>query len=229
MTPTVRVIPALLALLLTVPPTPARAQDEDLAVWSAAMINVEFTEHWGMYFEGQNRVQAQTAAARGNRFLLRWAVRFNILPGFTAFAGHAWTPNFSPYKNENRLWQQLSYTHNPGWWLLSGRVRMEERWIQNADEIALRLRTFIRAQYHFNESKIIALAFWDELFTNLNNVNNGPKIGFDQNRVFIGPNFGIGPKARLEIGYMNVFNESHSTTTEDLLDHILATFVMVDF
>lgn len=218
-----------LLTLAMLPRAPAHAMDQDMAVWGALFLNVGLSERWGVYVEGQNRVQAQEYANRGNRFLLRWAARFTLAPGLTVMAGHAWTPNFSPYRNENRLWQQLAYTLQPGWWLLSTRLRMEERWIQNADDVALRLRLFFRAQYHFAENKVFAWAFWNELFANLNNVNGGPKLGFDQNRAFMGPSLGVGPRARFEVGYLNVFIESHSGTTPDLLDHTLATFMTVDF
>jgi len=44
----------------------------------------------------------------------------------------------------------------------------------------------------------------DELFWNLNDTDNGPVSGFDQNRFYVAGGYNVNPQTRVELGYQLV-------------------------
>lgn len=101
---------------------------------------------------------------------------------------------------EQRLWQQWSAR-----WLakpvsVSTRVRLEERFIEDIDETAVRLRLqgkLVVPIYGTTFSAVLR----NEYFTGLNDVDRGPQSGFDQNRAYVGVRTKIFKRQALEIGY----------------------------
>jgi len=85
------------------------------------------------------------------------------------------------------------------------RTRLEQRFIENVDQTAWRIRQFIRAHHNLPALPRLTLVGWDEIFVNFNDTNLGPQSGFDQNRAFVG--IGVKPRPtsrwRTEIGYLN--------------------------
>ena len=58
-----------------------------------------------------------------------------------------------------------------------------------------------------------------EIFLNINSVSWGPKAGFDQNRIFVGPVYNIDDRQRVEFGYMN--NYVNKDLKSDLDNHVM--------
>lgn len=218
-------------LLVLAAGSQARAAQSGLASWSGVFLNGKISGGpWGYFLESQTRLQQNVNTQRGNRYMLRGAVKYVIDSRFSVFAGYAWTPNFSPLRNENRIFEQLSYSQTFGDWLIASRTRLEQRRIEHTEEkVAHRFREQVRVQYYFDSDHRFAAAVADEFFWHLNTVPNGPKSGFDQNRFFIGPNIAASKEAHLEFGYMNVHVNSPSVATDDLVSHVIATFVYLDF
>lgn len=213
------------------PSVSSQAAQEGLASWSGVFINGKFNGGpWGYFLESQTRLQQNTNTQRGNRFMLRAAVKYAIDSRFGVAFGYAWTPNFSPLRNENRIYQQFNYTENMGSWLIGARSRFEQRRIEHtAEKIAHRFRQQVRFNYYLDQDRKFAAVFTDEFFWHLNTVPNGPKSGFDQNRAFIGPNIAVSKEAHIEFGYMNVHVNSPSISTDDLISHTMVTYVFLDF
>jgi hypothetical protein len=178
----------------------------------------------GYFLEMQSRLGAHESSS--NRILLRAAARYAILPNLSAFAGGGYTPNLTPFRNEFRWWQQLQWAQNRGDHARDDlfRIRFEQRQIERTTETAYRIRFMARTLLPVFESTT-KLALWDEYFYHLNTVARGPTLGFDQNRIFIGPSFLVSGDAasslRIEPGYLNVLTHRANSASE-LMQHIWA-------
>jgi hypothetical protein len=134
------------------------------------------------------------------------AVGYQFDPSNSLMLGYTYQYSQPPYAkkstNENRIYQQfqnsLDWKENGK---LTNRTRYEQRWVTYSSEMAQRLRHQVKFQYPINKDWGFVIS--DELFLNINSVNWGPKAGFDQNRVFIGPVYNIDDRQRVEFGYMN--------------------------
>ena len=130
------------------------AAESNFASWSASFMQGKFNNNWGWYGEIQTRLNdsSNTVSSldpflmRGNRFLIRPALRWLPLENNSLqfHLGYGWTPNLSPWRNENRFWQQVLYQSDGDRWWWTHRLRIEERWIQDSDAMALRARYFAR-------------------------------------------------------------------------------------
>lgn len=193
--------------------TVAQAADEGFGSWSGLFLQGSVDENWGWYLETQTRLnegyEAPSAPnprqSRNNRFLLRAAARW--LPfghgRFQLHFGYAWTPNFSPSRDESRIYQQILLQNDDGRFAWALRGRLEERWIERAEGTAWRARVFARGLAYIGSEGRYGATSWAEGFWGLNAVEGGPVAGFDQSRVFLGPQFILSPKTRFEVGYMN--------------------------
>jgi hypothetical protein len=209
--------------------------------WMASFNHIQIgsTESpWALYLEAQTRLNQTPETARGNRLLLRTGLRYKLCPEWSLTVGHAWTPNFGPFRNENRLWQQAQYTHREGRWLWSSRTRLEQRWVEPrgtpSEGLVHRFREMVRLQYWLDNSSTtvpspghdialndISLTVWDEIFVTPN--------GYDQNRLFAGLNIGMSTKHRLEVGYLLLDLRSTTSTTPDLRGHTLGLIVFSEY
>ena len=81
------------------------------------------------------------------------------------------------------------------------RSRLEERFIDNTDSVALRARTMLRGDYPQPHTPEWAIVVYDEIFVNVNAVGNGPDSGFDQNRLFLGMNRQFTEHFNMDLGY----------------------------
>lgn len=208
--------------------SPAAADTlHDPAVWMAIFYNGKVDENWIYGLELHNRMQADSVAARGNRFQFRWTVSRVLSPEFRVGVGHVYTPNFSPHRNENRIFEQFIWTPIHADWNLSLRTRIEQRWIERVSDVAHRIRESVRLQYLPAEATLGA-ALWDEVMFNLNSLSGGPQTGLDHNRVFLGPLIRFGPQVRMELGYLNALTKSFTSTVPDLMTHALWVSVVLD-
>jgi hypothetical protein len=213
---------------------------QDFGDWNGLFVSKKIGPETGLMLEIQTRLHggepvlqnggavADPLSTRSNRLLIRPAFRWWIHPDLQLWAGYAWTPNFSPYRNEHRLWQQILYTHSSDHQFETQyRLRVEERDIQNSGGWSFRVRGFSRLDRWFEPSGAWGWVLWDELFWNLNTVSGGPTKGFDQNRIFLGPKYRLGERARFEFGYLNVWSALPSPSP-DILAHLFATYLFID-
>jgi hypothetical protein len=231
---------ATLILLGSAPLTPletpvAHAAETGRGVWFGQFVQGRFSENWGWYLELQNRLMSGWDALPGagasspnlletrhNRLILRPALRFlpTGSPSFQLAFGHGWTPNLSPSRDEHRLWQQvLLQTELSANLQLSGRVRFEQRWIEGAAQ-GVQHRIRLQGRSVKRLSPTVAFVAWDELFW-------GFSGGFDQNRIFLGPQFQLLPGVRIEPGYLQILM-AQGSQRDSQLNHILNVFTFVE-
>jgi hypothetical protein len=92
--------------------------------------------------------------------------------------------------SENRLFQMITYSGkiNKTPILFMGATRIEERLLEDKNELAIRLRQLIRISYdvfQINQSTKLGLFFQDEVFIRMNQSWAG-QAGYDQNRAIVG-------------------------------------------
>lgn len=195
-------------------------------VWDGIFLNGGFHQDWFIFADIQNQVQKDSAASGKNLTLLEGGVGYRVLPSLSVLAAYGWTPRFSPYNGENRIWQQIQWTSPAlGHAQFIIRTRFEERWIEPVTDTRIRLRQQIRAQTTGLEGPV-GFAVSDELFVNF----NGPTPGFDQNWVFLGPVFTVSPAARLEVGYLRADYRSPLVSTDNrIVAHAVSANVFLNF
>jgi len=151
--------------------------------------------------------------------------RFSAL--VSAWLGYAWVPTWideAPTIQEHRIWQQAILQGTEGILRYQARPRFEQRLREGQDGTGFRFRLMVRANLRVTDRLPIDLALWDEVFVGLNETTWGQVGGFDQNRVFLGPSYAVGP-VRAEAGYLNVV--SHRLDGSWLIQHnpMLSLFV----
>ena len=92
-----------------------------------------------------------------------------------------------------------------------------------------RFRQFVKATWSIPGTRRLALAAYDEVFIACNDTDWGAAAGFDQNRLFVGPQLRIDtePAVVLELGYLNRFKREENAN--NVMDHIALLNVFLNF
>jgi hypothetical protein len=189
----------------------ASAQQTDFQSWNTINTNYHLNEKWLITLETQARFVDDFEKLGST--LVRPALGYNLNEKLTVYLGYAWTPNYTnseyedDFRNEHRVWQQVTYKQNFLGLDWQHRLRQEQRFIEHTDSTtANRTRYALKGSYKFSESDNYGLTGSNEIFVNLNSVDQGPKAGFDRYRYFFGPFFEVG-NARYELGYQGEFGK----------------------
>ncbi len=139
--------------------------------------------------------------SRLNQLLIRPALQFNLNKTTSLFGGYTWltTYNNNTVLHEHRVWEQILFAHEHKRFAMINRTRLEQRIFPHLDQAGNRLRHLVKVNYNLN--KRLYLTASDELFLNLNSVEDGPQAGIDQNRIFAGLGVKTIKRSRVEIGY----------------------------
>lgn len=154
------------------------------------------------YVEMQPRLSV--LQTKPERVLFRAALGWEVARGLTLWGGVGAIPVFdAPFwsAGEVRLWQQLMYVDRLGPVQLLYRGRLEQRAFEGAVEPSLRARAMVRAVVDLpvGDGAWAVVAF-DEAFVGV----AGPveRLGFDQNRLFVGVLHRFAPWLSVEGGYL---------------------------
>ena len=210
---------ALLAAALLGPdavgPAEAGSTETDVQQWTTASATHHFTHDWsaGLFVQGRFRDDN----SEEDQLLVSPTIRYGFAEGWTAGLGYrAWIKKDA--SDENDILQEIGYGASYGKLGVGHRARLEERFIHNVDGVLFRTRYRLRLAHPIGGSRWYGAA-WNEVFFNLNNLNEGPPRGFEQNRLFGGVGAHLGEHFRLEGGYMWRFKESRSGRDES--QHVL--------
>lgn len=196
--------------------------NQDFRLWAPVYLTVKLPAKFLAYMEANSRFADVDDGGNIDQLLLRPALGYQLTEKISIWQGYAWVGNFnqphtppqSPFFEENRIFQQVNYTHKFGSFKILSRTRLEERWIEHADGTAVRFRTMLRGTYPLPMSPEWALVGYEEIFVNLNTVGSpqgkGPESGFDQNRVFVGINRTFSKYFNMDFGYQNQLLNSRS-------------------
>lgn len=199
-----RVLTTLVAVLVvSLAARPAQAQpNPDRQVWLQALAIGQLSEAWRVHLEVQPRFQDD--ASELGLTIVRTAIGRRVAPRVTAWVGHAWVPRTfgEGVRHEQRLWQQLSITGPAlGRWSTTGRVRLEQRWLDPWPGTSHRLRLMARAQRPVGAAGF-GVYTYNELMLTLDDTARGPASGFDRNRLSAGVSRRLSPAFSVDAGYL---------------------------
>lgn len=160
-----------------------------------------------------------------NQSIVRPGIGWSLTDHVTIWAGYGWirtSPLAGPDFDENRIWQQITWSKTYDPFKFAFRSRLEQRFLETGDEMGWRFRQLLRAQHNLPDCPRFTLVTWDEMFFHLNDTDFGAEAGFNQNRAFVGFGLKCDPESRwrTEIGYLNQF--INLPGTNDRSHHILS-------
>lgn len=183
------------------------AMPSDYQAWGlvASSIALDPERRYRLYVEAQPRIG--DSFERITTVQLRSAITYGFNQAWSTDIGHAWTPLFMDadyhriYRDEHRIWQGLTYSHGEGRIQWRHRLRQEQRFIEQASEVAHRTRYQLRLTLPLWHGGNVGITGFDEVMGHLNSVEGGPRAGYDRNRIFVGP-FWRNGSTRYEFGYL---------------------------
>ncbi len=212
----------LSALLILIPVLPSRAYDTDSQLWSQFVLNGRFEN--GVRFALEAQPRQGDYLRRLSVLILRPVVGYQVTRTMSLWLGYGWTPSFSPnFNQEHRVFQQVLFEDSYRRIGLINRTRLEQRSIEGAGGTGVRLRHLARAALPLDSRRRWAAVSSNELFVNLNSTPNGPRSGFDQNRLYFGGLYDVDRHTRIELGYQANFINAPRSAPDRRLDILLLT------
>ncbi len=222
--------PALLAAILVLIPSgrSQAATEHDGQLWIPFYLTASLTDRVLGYFEVNPRFGDNVSEI--NQLLIRPALGYQLTPHFSLWQGYAWVTNYQPsFRGEQRIFQQAIYSRPFHAFRLLSRTRLEERWIQDSRGTSLRAREMLRFMVPVAGSEVWSFVVYDEIFVNLNSIENGPQSGFDQNRAFVGINRTINRHMNVDLGYQNVAVNTVEPGFVDKHLHVILIQTFINF
>ena len=196
---------ALVAIATLVSSAAAAADTRQSQVWAGLFATVALPPgtHDGLALWTDLQVRR---GPPGTTVLARPALGYRVDPSLSVWGGYAYVgqlpENDEPDVHEHRSWQQLLFGPRWGPIAFQLRPRLEQRF-RHDEDVAWRARLFGRMNIALWHGGPLALAAWDEVFIALHDTSWGAPGGYDQNRLFLGPAYGVG-SLRVEAGYLSV-------------------------
>lgn len=218
----------LLSLCFCFMATASTAQ-EDFQIWTVTNVTKQFDERTSANLELQYRYF--DGASDFGQQLIRPSLTYQLNDKVSLTAGyvHVTTkPRSGDFTYENRPWQQIGYEiyENDYGLVVSGRTRIEQRFVNTGDDTGWRLRQFLRVEAPFKEKGPLRGVLWNETFVGLNRTDWGQRDGIDQIRTFAGVNFPVAEQVRLETGYLNQIIKRPG---DDAINHAFASYLNFRF
>lgn len=205
--------------------TAQAAAEQDAGSWLVTNLTKGLDQRTSVNLEIQYRFLDNSSDF--NQRLLRPSLSYRLNDTFTLTAGYAHVltdPDGGRPFSENRPWQQLGYSiyHNDYGFQLSGRTRLEQRFVETGDDVGWRVRQMLRMELPFRAQGSTKGVLWNETFLGINATDWGQRDGFDQTRTFVGFLTPVTPNVTLEAGYLNQWIQRPG---EDLINHIAAGYL----
>lgn len=202
--------------------------DHDGQVWTPIYNRFTLSESFRGWFEVNPRFGDNMSEI--DQLLIRPAIGYQLTPNLALWQGYSWITNYQPnFRDEHRVYQQLSYRHNFSGAKLSSRTRLEERFVRSAVGVALRGREMVRIDVPFGSDGLWGFVVYDELFVNLNTIKRGPQSGFDQNRIFVGVHRKVNNVLGFDFGYQNQSINTSGQHLVDKMNHIILMQWFIDW
>ena len=200
--------------------------DPDFGAWAPITLQVPIYRRLSGYFEAQPRWQ-RLPQWHFAEMITRSGLSYDLNSKWSVAGGYYFSPHFYPKLNmENRIWEQLSFSHQVGHWKFQNRTRLEEIWQKSYEGASFRLRDQLKVSYQLGKSPWYMVAA-EEPFFNIDSNDSGPERGFNQNRLFLGIGRQLGETTRIECGYLNQYKNGQDGK-HDLINHVLIAQVAID-
>lgn len=164
------------------------------------------------------------------QFRLRPSIGFKLKENFILWQGYVWAPGFIPrFINENRIWQEVQYTTDLFKKLkMTNFFRLEERLIENVNDMSLRGRYTLQFEYALDKASLWQFVLFDKMYFNFYSLAGGPEGGFDQNRLYTGIRRKINDHLSLETGYQFQYLFSNGRA-QNRINHAILTSMYLNF
>jgi uncharacterized protein DUF2490 len=186
----------------------AQFNSSETGSWTMFTNQIRFHDKWSSHAEIQFR--SYDVLPNTEQFLLRGGINYHLKPAIIFTAGYAYVAGFkndgniskSATAEENRIWEQLLLKHNSGIFFFEHRYRYEQRWLRsgNTHSYKNRMRYLFRATIPVNKKELSAktffLAFYDEIFLNLNG------LSLDRNRIYGAVGYQFSSSLGVQAGYL---------------------------
>lgn len=213
-------------MLSVVMATDGQTADDAPGAWAVltatdALPGATDSGRWYYWVDAQARYA--DIGSGSNQYLIRPAIGYKPGGNVSYWLGYARFRTRSASGNvvdENRYWQQLSWTaarRDRG--VLSMRARLEQRDVESGDDVGLALRFLTRYTRPIGGSGTRRLILGIEPFYNFRDTDWGGKAGMAQNRVYAGIGWRVSANLTVDTGYMNQYIWRRSA--EDRSNHLL--------
>jgi hypothetical protein len=192
-------------------PSAALADDDDLEFWLNPAVTFDLDDDTGLEFETAQRFR-DADRGRVDTYYARLWVNQEVSDTFTLSGGVERRINDGG-ADETRLLQQVSGRHG----LFRTRVRLEQRFVDEADRMGLRLRTRAGVSVPLGEDSPVSFDTNAELFWTLRSNNRGGNQGLTGLRAQIG--FGYDVNDRLSVSLAYLRQEDFSDDKPDTVGH----------
>jgi hypothetical protein len=204
---------------------PASATEDDTQQWTTVTAKHKVDDRLTLSLASRLRFDEDVSRAKDLYF--RPAVEVEVLPPFSLGLGYDYIYSYaSNSSTEHRIWEQASLKLDLGDLSVGNRLRIEQRFLDDADGVVVRARYRLRLEHPLGASawKVIGS---DEVFANLNSQGEGPVSGFEQNRLFGGVGRRFWDRLWIETGYQWGYQEERDK--QDQVTHSLLVNVTYDF
>jgi hypothetical protein len=196
---------AVMVIAMAIPSRAAAGDTREFQLWTGLFTTVAVPPGTADGLAIWTDLQVRRGPS-GTTVIARPALGYRVDPSLSLWGGYAYigqlAENDDPDVHEHRSWQQLLFAPRWGPVGFQLRPRLEQR-IRRDEDVAWRARLFGRMNVKLWHDAPLALAAWDEVFLALHDTSWGAPGGYDQNRLFLGPAYGVGP-LRVELGYLSV-------------------------
>ena len=198
---------------------------QDTQGWTALFANGQLDEDSPLllWFDGHARFSDDIS--RLGVSIIRPGIGTKINDRISLWTGYAWVVSRADGRSsitEHRIWQQATYRiAQTSFGTLTGRTRLEQRFLETGDDTGWRARQFLR--WSTPLSPRWTATAWNETFIALNDTDFGANASYNQNRFFAGLRWKVTPRASLEGGYLL----NHINGTQDQTNHNISLSLIV--
>jgi hypothetical protein len=215
------------AAALSVVPGTAWARD-DGQIWTGGAATVNLSDRWRLSAE----VIARFSDNRGGLYEIEapTLLNFRLAKDVTLAGGYVHNPQFADgdlTTVERRAREQITVDNiaRVAEGRLSARLRLEQRWRDNADGTGWRVRPYFKYSLPLKGKTSLVLS--NETFLNLNTTTFQRQDGLDRMRNLIAVNTPLAKDVTIEAGYLNQYGFVRGG--EDNRDHIASILVSASF
>lgn len=187
---------ALLCMSAPVWAQNAGDHDDAFELWLNPSVSLSLDEDTGLELETAQRFRS-AADGRADTYFARFWVNQDVSDSFTLSAALERRVNDGG-RNETRSMQQVSGKHG----VLRTRLRLEQRFVDNADRMGLRLRPRIGVKVPLDETGRWSSKADAELFVTLRATRPGGDEGLTGLRTQIGLGYAISDRVSLGLAYL---------------------------
>lgn len=186
----------LLGLALAIAPSAATASDDAFELWLNPSVAFDLDDDTGVELETAQRFRS-AADGRADTYFARLWLNQQVSDAVTLSGAVERRVN-DPGDDETRTMQQLSLSAG----VLRGRLRLEQRFVDDADRMGLRLRPRVGVKLPLDEAGKWNFSSDAELFLTLRSTSRGGDDGLTGLRTQIAVSRDLSDRLTLSAGYL---------------------------